>query len=85
MPVLSRFFGIVIFMHWNDHQPPHFHAKYGNYELMMNLDGDILEGSMPRRAMALIKEWLFLHQEELRENWKRVRNRQSVIEIPPLE
>lgn len=57
MPVLSRFFGIVIFMHWNDHFPPHFHAKYGDFEVMMGLDGVVIEGAFPRRAMGLIQEW----------------------------
>ncbi|MBF0461417.1 MAG: DUF4160 domain-containing protein [Magnetococcales bacterium] len=85
MPVFSRFFGIVIFMHWNDHQPPHFHAKYSDFEAMIGLDGAVLEGSLPRRAMALVMEWRTLHQRELQDNWDRVRLRQPLNNIDPLE
>ncbi|MEO5345120.1 MAG: DUF4160 domain-containing protein [Magnetococcus sp. YQC-9] len=85
MPVFSRFFGIVVFMHWNDHLPPHFHARYGDFEGMIGLDGVVLEGNLPRRALALIKEWRSLHAEALQENWERVRSREPLIEIEPLE
>lgn len=58
MPELSRFFGIVIYMFWSDHNPPHFHAKYGGEEALITLDGEVLQGSLPRRALSLVLEWL---------------------------
>ncbi|MBF0415444.1 MAG: DUF4160 domain-containing protein [Magnetococcales bacterium] len=85
MPVLSRFLGIVIFMHWNDHLPPHFHAKYSGFEVMVGLDGVVLEGTFPRRAMSLIQEWRSMHQKELQENWDRVQRHQPLVNIDPLE
>ena len=65
MPELSRFFGIVITMFYNEHHPPHFHAKYGGHRVIVNIEtGQIMEGSLPTRAMALVREWHGLHSEE---------------------
>ena len=62
MPELSRFFGIIIAMYYNDHAPPHFHAKYGDDEATIRIDnGDLLEGSLSSRAKRLIEEWRILH------------------------
>ncbi len=86
MPTLSRFFGIVITMHWNDHQPPHFHARYAEHEAIIRLDTlEIEAGSLPRRALALVLEWAALHRAELSENWRRVQNAQAIAAIAPLD
>ena len=85
MPVISRFLGIVIMMYWNDHNPPHFHAKYGEFEVLLSLDGKILDGKLPNRALSLTLEWLALHRGELAENWERARRRESLNNIAPLE
>ena len=85
MPVISRFLGIVIMMYWNDHNPPHFHAKYGEFEVLLSLDGKILDGKLPNRALSLTLEWLALHRSELAENWERARRRESLNNIAPLE
>jgi hypothetical protein len=86
MPTLSRFFGIVITMNWNDHQPPHFHARYAEHEAVIRLDTLELEtGSLPRRALALVLEWASLHRAELRQNWGRAQTRQLLTPIAPLE
>ena len=61
MPVISRFLGIVVMMYWNDHNPPHLHAKYSGYEVMVSLDGKIIDGSFPKRALKLLKEWVKLN------------------------
>jgi len=66
MPEISRFLGIVIFMHFNDHNPPHFHAKYGNQKAIIGIeDLSLIEGNLPPRALALVIEWASLHQKEL--------------------
>jgi len=62
MPELSRFFGITIYMFYEDHAPPHFHARYGEFEALIRA---ILDGKLPVRALGLVVEWASLHQEEL--------------------
>ncbi|MGZ9003958.1 MAG: DUF4160 domain-containing protein [Burkholderiales bacterium] len=63
MPELSRFSGIIIAMYYNDHAPPHFHAKYGGDEATIRIDnGDVIEGSLSTRAKRLVEEWRLLHQ-----------------------
>jgi hypothetical protein len=66
MPEVTRFFGIVIRMHSRDHSPAHFHAEYGEYEALVEIETlSILRGVLPRRAMALVLEWAALHRQEL--------------------
>ncbi len=85
MPVISRFLGIIITMYWDDHSPPHFHAKYGEYEITVNIDDGIVEGKFPRRAMKHIVEWYELHKDELKENWGLCRQKEMPKSIKPLE
>ena len=86
MPEISRFFGIVIAMYHNDHMPPHFHARYGEYRAKFDIEtGKVIEGRMPRRAMALVQEWCSLHLEELRVDWQLAQERQAPNKIEPLE
>ncbi|MGR8999957.1 MAG: DUF4160 domain-containing protein [Gammaproteobacteria bacterium] len=85
MPVISRFFGIIITMYWNDHNPPHFHAQYGEHEVLISLNGVVMEGKIPRRALSLVLEWLALHRDELLENWMRCKQRKPLLTIEPLE
>lgn len=85
MPIISRFFGIMIIMYWNDHNPPHFHAKYADYDAIISIDGRLIGGALPNRAMKLVLEWLNLHTTELLENWYRAANGQEIKSIAPLE
>jgi hypothetical protein len=85
MPIISRFLGIIITMYWDDHTPPHFHAKYGGYEISVNILSGVVEGKFPRRALRHVLEWYELHQEELNDNWKRCRNKEMLKQIEPLE
>jgi hypothetical protein len=86
MPELSRFFGIIIAMYYNDHAPPHFHAKYGDAEATIRIDnGEVLEGSLSSRAKRLVDEWRLLHEAELHDDWSRARARQPLNKIEPLE
>ena len=85
MPEISRFFGIIITMYWNDHNPPHFRAQYGEHEVLISLNGVIMEGKIPRRALSMALEWLALHRDELLENWMRCKQRKSLLPIEPLE
>ena len=85
MPVISRFFGITIIMYWNDHNPPHFHAKYGEDDAIISIEGSVMAGNLPKRAISLVMEWLALHKYELLDNWFRAANGEEIKPIAPLE
>ena len=86
MPVVSRFFGIVIRMYYNDHNPPHFHATYGSEEALVGIDPiGLLRGSLPSRAWSMVAEWAALHQAELLVNGDRLRAAEVPIAVPPLD
>lgn len=86
MPEISRFFGIVIRMFYNDHAPPHFHAEYGEREALIEIESlAVYAGSLPRRALALVREWAALHQDQLRQDWTLARNGRPPEPIAPLE
>ncbi len=86
MPVISRFYGITIRMFYNDHSPPHFHAAYGEHELIIGLSPiSILEGAAPRRVQSLVLEWAALHHGELLANWDLCHVAQAPTSIEPLE
>ena len=85
MPVISRFLGIIISMYWNDHAPPHFHAKYGDFEITVAIGSGIIEGKFPPRAMKHVLEWHGLHTTDLMEDWELCRQAQQPRPIQPLE
>lgn len=85
MPEISRFYGIIITMFINEHNPPHFHVEYQDYKAMITIEDGIIIGTLPRRALNLVYEWLDLHKEELLENWKRIESNQSLQKIEPLK
>ena len=80
MPVISYFFGIHIRMYHDDHNPPHFHAQYQGYEALVDINGGkVIKGSLPKKAVKIIKEWADENQDALLKNWKKA------IEFKPLE
>ena len=86
MPTLSAFYGILIQMFWADHAPPHFHALYAEFEAVIDIRTlEVIRGSLPRRAMALVLEWAALHREELMEDWNLCASKQTPRKIQPLE
>ena len=85
MPELSRFLGIVIFMNFNEHNPPHFHAKYGDFQIIVEVNSGIVEGKFPRRALNLVMEWYEIHKEELLQDWELIRTTGEFNKIQPLE
>ncbi len=85
MPELSRFFGIVILMYYNDHAPPHFHARYGSQKAIVAIDSlRVLEGRLSPRALGLVMEWATLHHDELLEDWELARQQAPLKPIEPL-
>lgn len=86
MPEISRFFGIVIRMFYNDHIPAHFPAEYGESEALIEIDSlDVYRGALPQRARALVLEWAAMHRAELRENWRLAQAGERPHAIAPLE
>ncbi len=84
MPELSRFYGLVIYMNYREHDPAHFHARYQGFEVSIELESGRVTGEMPRRALQLIFEWMDLHRAELFENWSRVKALAPLNKIDPL-
>ncbi len=85
MPEISRFFGIIIYMNWRDHPPPHFHAVYGEHEALMTFDGRVYAGALPSRALSMVREWLALHRDELEADWALAVTNRPLNPIEPLE
>ena len=85
MPIISKFLGIIITMYYYDHSPPHFHAKYGEYEIVVYLANGQIDGKFPKRALNAVLEWYELHKEELLENWSRSQIGEQLLNIEPLE
>ena len=84
MPVLSRFYGIIIRMYFqqSEHNPPHFHAIYGEHTAAISItDGSVLEGELPKKALEMVQEWNLMHKEELLKIWET----QEFISLAPLE
>ncbi len=82
MPEISRFYGILIKMYFNDHLPPHFHALYGEHNGLFSIDNlDIIEGDLPNRALKMVKEWAELYQDDLIAMWET----QEFIKLPGLK
>jgi len=85
MPELSRFLGIVIAIYFKDHNPPHFHALYNDYDAIFSIDSlAIIEGSLPPRIIGFVVEWATLHKSELMENWLSIQNTGKYSKIEPL-
>lgn len=86
MPTISQFFGILIMMYFDDHNPPHFHARYNEFEALIAIEnGQILEGELPKTATQLVEFWRKQHREELVANWEKAKNLQLPNTIAPLE
>jgi hypothetical protein len=85
MPIICKFLGITISMFWDDHVPPHFHARYGEYEITVAILTGVVQGSFPKRALRHVLEWHDLHKDELMEDWELCRQSDSPKPIAPLE
>ncbi|MGH2377493.1 MAG: DUF4160 domain-containing protein [Candidatus Limnocylindria bacterium] len=85
VPRISAFYGIVIYMHWREHAPAHFHAIYGEFEAAVAIeDGSLLAGELPIRASALVRKWAVLRRRELRAAWGRSRALLPLESVEPL-
>jgi hypothetical protein len=85
MPEISRFYGIVIYMFYNEHNPPHFHISYQDFKATMEIKTGELNGKLPIRATKMVREWVNLHRDELLENWRLMEQRHQLRKIEPLD
>jgi hypothetical protein len=85
MPIICKFFGIMIYMYWKDHAPPHFHAKYGDDEITVEIKNGDIQGSMSNRAIKMIQEWRKSNKDELLKDWKLAEEKKALFAIKPLE
>jgi hypothetical protein len=86
MPEICRFYGIIIRMYYDDHNPPHFHALYGDDEAWVNINTlAVFSGSLPARALVLVVEWASMHQDELQRDWELARKQAKLERIAPLK
>ena len=85
MPEISRFLGIVISIYYNEHNPPHFHAEYGEFQITVEIESGIVNGKFPRRALNAFLEWYVLHKEELLHDWELSLKVKPLNKIKPLE
>ena len=85
MPEISSFYGIVISMFFSDHNPPHFHVRYQGYEATIDILTGTIKGSLPRRVVNMVYEWLDQHRDELLKNWERGESLLPLVKIRPLD
>lgn len=86
MPKISEFFGIAIYMYYREHQPPHFHAIYGDEEALVGIESlSVIAGRLSPRAVGLVMEWASLHRDELLENWRMAESKAPLDPIDPLK
>ena len=86
MPTISAFYGIIISMFFDDHAPPHFHAKYAEFKWTIDIKKlEMMKGDLPRRALLLILDWAAIHQLELLDDWQLCQEKQTPKKIEPLK
>ena len=86
MPTISEFFGIVIRMYYDDHNPPHFHAHYAGEQAIFSIETlELMEGSLSRRAKVMVLEWALEHRQALLANWSLALDHRPLNKIEPLE
>jgi hypothetical protein len=85
MPEISRFLGIVISMYYRDHNPPHFHARFGKYKISVEIETGVVSGKFPKRALDAVLAWHDLHKKELMRDWELAALKKTLNKIKPLE
>jgi hypothetical protein len=86
VPRLSFFYGIAIYLYYEDHPPPHIHARYGEHQAKVSIaDGQVIEGSLPRRAARLVTEWVDDHTDDLAACWEMATRGEEPGTIEPLQ
>jgi hypothetical protein len=85
MPEISRFYGIIICLYWKDHNPPHIHFMYGNYECSISVLDRIVDGQAPAKVISKVNQWIDLHEQEILSLWERAQDGKQIGRIEPLK
>ena len=85
MPEISRFYGIVVYLLWRDHNPPHIHFSYSGYECTYHILDGIVEGKAPAKVISKVMEWVALHETELLELWEKAQKGEELYKVEPLK
>jgi len=85
MPTISMFYGVIIAMYYQDHNPPHVHVKYQNDKALINTEGEIVDGTLPKKQLRLVQAWIELHRDEILANWELAQNKHELYKIDPLK
>jgi len=85
MPEICLFYGIRVTMNYDDHNPPHFHASYGDRDALINIqESNVISGALPARQLKLVLAWCEIHKDELMQNWELARDHKPLNRINPL-
>jgi len=84
MPTVSFFYGIIIAMYFDDHNPPHFHVRYQEYRAEVTFGGKVLKGNLPEKQLRMVQAWAAIHEEDLLANWELLKNASQPEKIDPL-
>ena len=86
MPEISRFYGIIIQMFYNEHLPPHFHATYGEFRAQISINNpQIINGDLPRRGLNLVLDWAEIHKDELLQLWELAQQEKELFKVEPIK
>lgn len=85
MPEISRFFGIIVSLFWRDHNPPHIHFTYGDYECSISIIDRVVDGKSPAKVIAKVNEWIDIHESEILSAWEKAQNGEKIEKITPLK
>ena len=85
MPEIARFYGIIVYLLWKDHNPPHIHFSYGDYECVVNILDGVVDGKAPAKVIAKVTEWVALHEAELLQLWEKAQRGEELHKVEPLK
>lgn len=85
MPEISRFFGIIISLYWKDHNPPHIHFSYQDYDCTISVLDRIVDGQAPVKVINKVNEWIDLHEAEILTLWEKAQRGEKLTRIEPLK
>lgn len=85
MPEISKFFGIIVSLYWRDHNPPHIHFTYGEYECSISVLDRVVDGKAPSKVIAKVNEWMDLHESEILTLWEKAQKGEKIGRIEPLK
>lgn len=85
MPTISMFYGVLIRMYYDDHNPPHIHAIYNDTEAVYDLSGNVIEGMLPTKQRKLVEAWISIHEDELLADWNLAKSGEQLFRIEPLK